>query len=63
MKSRVKPFDDIVRSNSCRVSQLASKLRQLTQNIDKDTFSGLTYLENSTEVNYLDSLVLSENDE
>ena len=29
--------------------------------IDKDTVSGLTYLENSTEVKYLHSLVLSEN--
>ena len=39
MKSKVRPFDDILRSNYCKESQWASKLQQLTQNINAEFFS------------------------
>ena len=45
MKSKVRPFDDIARSNFWNESQWVSKLCQLMQNIDKDTFSGLQYIQ------------------
>ena len=59
----MRPFNDILKSNSWKESQWPSKLRQLMQNIDRDIFPGLNALENSTEKKYLQSFVLSEKGE
>ena len=63
IKSSMRSFDDILKSNYLKQSQWASNLRKLMQNIDRNIFPGINALENSTVDKYLQSFVLSKKGE